>query len=34
MVSNAQDLLEAWIDAVEYRGLNEVRKIPAYHDEH
>ena len=25
--------LKAWIDAVEVEGLEEVRKIPGYHDE-
>lgn len=25
--------LQAWIDDVGHRGLNEVRKIPSYHDE-
>lgn len=25
--------LQAWIDDVGHRGLNEVRKIPGYHDE-
>ena len=25
--------LQAWIDDVGYRGLNEVKKIPGYHDE-
>ena len=27
------DKLETWIDAVEQRGLEEVRKVPGYHDE-
>jgi proteic killer suppression protein len=27
------DKLETWVDAVEQRGLEEVRKIPGYHDE-
>lgn len=25
--------LQAWVDNIEYAGLNEVRKIPGYHDE-
>ena len=25
--------LQGWIDAVEYEGLEEVRRIPGYHDE-
>ena len=25
--------LEAWVEAVRYRGLEEVRRIPGYHDE-
>ncbi len=25
--------LQSWIDAVGHKGLNEVRKIPGYHDE-
>ena len=25
--------LQAWVDAVGHRGLNDVRKIPGYHDE-
>lgn len=27
------DKLESWVRAVELRGLEEVRKIPGYHDE-
>lgn len=27
------DKLETWIDAVERDGLEEIRKIPGYHDE-
>ena len=25
--------LQSWIDAVKHQGLNEVRKVPGYHDE-
>lgn len=25
--------LQAWVDAVGHKGLNEIRKIPGYHDE-
>ena len=31
--SHIIDKLETWVDAVEQRGLEEVRKIPGYHDE-
>ena len=27
------DKLETWVDAVERDGLEEIRKIPGYHDE-
>lgn len=25
--------LQSWVDSIEHEGLNEVRKIPGYHDE-
>lgn len=30
---NIQEALRYWVEAVEFLGLHEVRKLPGYHDE-